>query len=396
MLLIVVAVLVGVSLFGIVGFKYYLLKRDYNRLTRIETIGSKLRKDIEIKELIRNIIVSAKDMLEAEACSLYLVDESKENLYFEVALGEKEHLLKKIKVKIGEGVSGLVAQTGEILNIPDISKDERFNKNRKVANAIGFKEKAMLTVPILLHNEILGVIQFINKKNGSVFTKRDEETVMLFIQIQIVNNLEKAILYDRLRETFVDTIETLVSTIEARDENTQGHSKRVSEMATLLGMYLQLSAKEVEDLRYAGILHDVGKIGIRDAVLNKKGQLSDDEYDIMKTHPMVGKNILTNVSSLAPCVVEATKYHHERYDGKGYPDGLVGEAIPIFARILAVVDTFDAMTCDRVYRKGLPKEVALAEIEKGKGTQFDPYIAEQFIKMLTEESNETSKAKEVD
>lgn len=377
-------VIVSVALL-LLGYRYFKLRRDYTRLTEIETIGSQLRKDTEIKELINNIIVSAQNMLEAEACSLYLVDDNKEELYFEVALGEKGHLLKKIKVKIGEGVSGMVAQTGESLNIPDISKDERFNKNRKVADSIGFKEKAMLTVPIKLHDEVLGVIQFINKKGGGVFTKRDEETVLLLIQIQIVNNLEKAILYDRLRKTFVDSIETLVSTIEARDENTKGHSKRVSELASVLGMYLQIGIKEVEKLRYAGILHDVGKIGIRDDVLNKQGPLSDEEYNIMKTHPQLGDAILQNISSLEPCIREAAKHHHERFDGRGYPDQLKGEEIPIFARILAVVDTYDAMTCDRVYRKGLPKEVALEEIEKGRGTQFDPYIAGEFIEMMKED-----------
>ena len=376
-------VIMGVALL-LLGYRYFKLRRDYTRLTEIETIGSQLRKDTEIKELINNIIVSAQNMLEAEACSLYLVDDNKEELYFEVALGEKGHLLKKIKVKIGEGVSGTVAQTGESLNIPDISKDERFNKNRKVADSIGFKEKAMLTVPIKLHDEVLGVIQFINKKGGGVFTKRDEETVLLLIQIQIVNNLEKAILYDKLRKTFVDSIETLVSTIEARDENTKGHSKRVSELASVLGMYLQIGIKEVEKLRYAGILHDVGKIGIRDAVLNKQGPLSDEEYKIMKTHPQLGDAILQNISSLEPCIREAAKHHHERFDGRGYPDQLKGEEIPLFARILAVVDTYDAMTCDRVYRKGLPKEVALEEIEKGRGTQFDPYIAGEFIEMMKE------------
>ena len=376
-------VIMGVALL-LLGYRYFKLRRDYTRLTEIETIGSQLRKDTEIKELINNIIVSAQNMLEAEACSLYLVDDNKEELYFEVALGEKGHLLKKIKVKIGEGVSGTVAQTGEILNIPDISKDERFNKNRKVADSIGFKEKAMLTVPIKLHDEVLGVIQFINKKGGGVFTKRDEETVWLLIQIQIVNNLEKAILYDKLRKPCVDSIETLVSTIEARDENTKGHSKRVSELASVLGMYLQIGIKEVEKLRYAGILHDVGKIGIRDAVLNKQGPLSDEEYKIMKTHPQLGDAILQNISSLEPCIREAAKHHHERFDGRGYPDQLKGEEIPLFARILAVVDTYDAMTCDRVYRKGLPKEVALEEIEKGRGTQFDPYIAGEFIEMMKE------------
>ena len=380
----VALVIMGVALIFL-GYRYFKLRRDYTRLTEIETIGSQLRKDTEIKELINNIIVSAQNMLEAEACSLYLVDDNKEELYFEVALGEKGHLLKKIKVKIGEGVSGMVAQTGESLNIPDISKDERFNKNRKVADSIGFKEKAMLTVPIKLHDEVLGVIQFINKKGGGVFTKRDEETVLLLIQIQIVNNLEKAILYDKLRKTFVDSIETLVSTIEARDENTKGHSKRVSELASVLGMYLQIGIKEVEKLRYAGILHDVGEIGIRDAVLNKQGPLSDEEYKIMKTHPQLGDAILQNISSLEPCIREAAKHHHERFDGRGYPDQLKGEEIPLFARILAVVDTYDAMTCDRVYRKGLPKEVALEEIEKGRGTQFDPYIAGEFIEMMKED-----------
>ena len=363
---------------------YKRLNIKYKRIIDIFNIGKDFSFDIKLDVLIENIVASAKNLIEAEACSLYLIDAEKQELYFNVALGEKGHLLKEIRVKIGEGVAGMVAATGEALNIPDISKDERFNKNRKIANSINFKEKAMLTMPIWSKNKVIGVLQFINKRGEGVFTTEDQELMEMLIDLQIITNLEKAQLYDRLRQTFVDSIESMASAIDAKDIYTQGHCQRVSQNALMIGRYIGLKPDQLESLKYAGILHDIGKIGIKDSILNKQGPLDDEEYKIMKSHPVVGDNILKQISTLDESIRDGAKYHHERYDGKGYLEGLRGEDIPLFARILAIADTYDAMTTTRSYRKGLPPEIALQEIDKGKGTQFDPELAEVFIKLMKE------------
>ncbi|MDF2613377.1 MAG: putative domain HDIG-containing protein [Clostridia bacterium] len=376
-----------ISILFIVCIRYRQLKEKHKKVMDILSIGKNISINIKLQKLIEDIVETAKNLALAEACSLYLVDEEKQELFFNTALGEKGHLLKEIRIKIGQGVAGTVAQVGETLNIPDISKDTRFNKSRKIAKDIEFKEKAILTLPIKSKNKVIGVLQFINKQGGGEFTKEDEELIQMLIDFQVVSNLEKSQLYERLRQTFVDSIESMASAIDAKDIYTQGHCRRVSENAFKIGRCIGLNPNELEALKYAGILHDIGKIGIKDAILNKQGPLDDDEFQIMKTHPVVGDTILRQISTLEQSIRDAARYHHERYDGMGYYEGLKGEQIPLFARILAIADTYDAITTDRPYRKGLAKEVALEEIRNGEGTQFDPELAEVFIRLM-EESKE--------
>ncbi len=353
------------------------------RMYRILRIGEEF-KVIKLKQLIHIIIEVAKREMRAEACSLYLLDEQTNELYFDIALGDKGHLVKKIRLKMGQGVAGYAAQHNIVLNISDINKDERFNQNRKIAENINFHEKAMLTLPITTEGKLLGVLQFINKEGGGVFTSEDEELMLHLIELQIGPNLEKAQLYERLRVNYVDTIKTVANAIDAKDVYTQGHCKRVAEHSLMIGRYVGMSDEELESLEYSALLHDVGKIGVQDSILNKASCLTDEEFNIMKQHPLYGDRILTEISHLNESIGYGAKYHHERYDGKGYCQGLKGEEIPYFARIIAIADTYDAMVTDRIYRKGLPKDVALKEIEKGAGSQFDPTLAHVFIEIMKE------------
>lgn len=179
------------------------------------------------------------------------------------------------------------------------------------------------------------------------------------------------------------TIRALAAAVDAKDPYTHGHSDRVARYAADLAAYLGASASEVELVLRSGTLHDVGKIGVPDAILKKPGRLDDDEFKMMQAHPVLGELIVNKVPQLHD-LLPGVRFHHERYDGKGYPDGLAGENIPRLARFLAVADTYDAMTSDRPYRKGLDQAIALAEIEKGAGTQFDPIFARAFAEMMRE------------
>ena len=182
------------------------------------------------------------------------------------------------------------------------------------------------------------------------------------------------------RMTF-ETIEAISSTIDAKDEYTKGHSNRVAEYSVIIAKEVGIDEEKLSDIRYIALLHDIGKIGVPDSILKKKGRLSDDEYEEMKRHTVAGEIILSGVETIPDLMVGA-KYHHERFDGKGYPSGLSGDDIPYIARIIAVADAFDAMTTDRVYRKRLPPDIVMAELEKGKGTQFDPQVVQVFITYL--------------
>lgn len=197
--------------------------------------------------------------------------------------------------------------------------------------------------------------------------------------------------YKQLEKAYMESIQTLRYTVEAKDTYTRGHSDRVSEYSVLIGKQLGLSSDDIRKLQLGGLFHDIGKIGVPDSILQKEGKLSDSEYSEIKNHPSIGAHILST-ASIFQDILPIVKHHHERYDGKGYPSQLVGENIPYLARITAIADTFDAMTSRRSYRESLPIEYVISEIEQCKGTQFDPQIADAFLYIL---KNNYSEIKEI-
>ncbi len=204
-------------------------------------------------------------------------------------------------------------------------------------------------------------------------------------------NEELSDTYEKLEKAYMESIETLRQTVEAKDVYTRGHSDRVSAFSVLIGEKLGLSESDLRILRIGGLFHDIGKIGVPDAILLKDAKLSDDEYSQIKNHPSIGAHILSNASIFAD-MIPIVLHHHERYDGNGYPSKLKGEEIPYLARIAAVADTFDAMTSVRPYRTALPIEVVKEEFRRCSGTQFDPEIAKVFLEIL---ENEFNKIKEI-
>lgn len=194
-------------------------------------------------------------------------------------------------------------------------------------------------------------------------------------------NEELADSKELLEKSYLESIEVLRKTVEVKDVYTRGHSDRVSEYSLLIGEKLNLPPEQMKTLKIGALFHDIGKIGIPDAILLKTDKLTDDEYSEIKNHPAIGAHILSNASIFAD-IIPIVKHHHERYDGKGYPARLAGEDIPYLARIVAVADTFDAMTSRRSYRQALDFDYTTNEIERCKGTQFDPAIADVFLEIL--------------
>jgi putative two-component system response regulator len=184
----------------------------------------------------------------------------------------------------------------------------------------------------------------------------------------------------KIRASFFNAITALAYALEAKDVYTSGHSQRVTEISVAIAEHLGLPKESIEKIRLAGLVHDIGKIGVRESVLNKPGSLSDNEFKHVRLHSQAGERILKPIVDDEE-ILKAVRHHHERYDGTGYPDGLKGEQIPQLARIIAVADTFDAMTSERPYRKALTEEAACAEVERCRGTQFDPGAADAFLEI---------------
>ena len=220
-----------------------------------------------------------------------------------------------------------------------------------------------------------------------------ESGIKAIAQMDLIRkiNVELQDTYDKLENAYMESIETLRYTVEAKDTYTRGHSDRVSAYSVLIGQKLGLSDTDINNLRIGGLFHDIGKIGVPDSILLKDSKLTDDEYSEIKNHPSIGAHILSN-ATIFKDLIPIVKHHHERFDGKGYPGKLQGENIPYLARIAAVADAFDAMTSKRTYRNSLSIDIVKEEIEKNKGTQFDPQIADAFLDVL---NNEYEKIEEI-
>ncbi len=203
--------------------------------------------------------------------------------------------------------------------------------------------------------------------------------ILLFLPLLVAR--QSFSMYMKMREAYLSTIKTLSQTLEAKDQYTSGHSIRVAELAKEMGKNLNLRADKLETIEYIAILHDIGKIGVPEQILNKPASLNTQEFEKIKDHPVLGQKIIEDVEFLS-AYSSVIRHHHERYDGRGYPDGLKGEEIPMEARIIAVADTFDAMTTKRSYREAIDKIATLREIELQKSKQFDPQVVEALKKVL--------------
>jgi putative nucleotidyltransferase with HDIG domain len=221
----------------------------------------------------------------------------------------------------------------------------------------------------------------VNKAKHAIEMEVFQEALKHKVDEQTVELREKT---RKVQEAYWQTVTALSEAVDAKDRYTSGHSRRVAEYSKMIAKRMGKSASEQEMIYRAGLLHDVGKIGVPVEIINKPGKLTDGEFDLIKNHPITGYHILKEISEYGDIAV-AAKYHHERYDGNGYPNGLVGENIPESARILGVADSYDAMTSNRSYRKGLPQDIVRGEIEKGKGKQFDPQIADIMLQMMNED-----------
>ena len=350
-------------------------------------VGRTIALETNMDNLLTVVAQEIKLALDADRCTVFLLDEEKNELWSKVALGMNT---KEIRFNSSLGLAGHVATTGETVNIQEAYKDKRFNK--EIDNQTGYVTKSILCMPIRnMSHQIVGVFQVLNKKDG-YFTEKDED-LLIAIGSSAGIALENAALFNKqkkfieeqrlLLSSFVDT---LSASIDARDKITAGHSKRVTLYTMLICDKLNLDSREKEIIRQASLLHDIGKIGIRDSVIQKEGKLTEDEYKHIQQHVRITDDILSKIyfSKDYKDVAKIASSHHEKYNGSGYFRKLKGEDIPIGGRILAVSDVFDAITSKRHYRSKMPIEKAINIIVKDSGTHFDKNIADAFLSIETD------------
>jgi HD-GYP domain-containing protein (c-di-GMP phosphodiesterase class II) len=346
-----------------------------NQFATLIELGTILNSSLQPHEVRKRAMQAATSLMNCEVGSLLLIDQEKNELFFEVALGEKGDVVKEVRLKMGEGIAGWVAEHGLPLMVPDVTIDPRHSV--RVDEKSGFTTKNVLCVPVRVKQKVIGVLQAINKLSSESFIKSDLELFQLLAN-QVAIAIDNATLYEEIRSAFLEVAEALAQSIEKRDPYTGGHTKRVLAFGVAIARYLNLSDDEIEKLKIAAILHDIGKIGIEDKILRKKHKLTEEEYKEMQKHPLIGAEIIGHIKQLKD-VIPGMRYHHERADGKGYPEGLNGADIPLIARIISVADTYDAMTTTRPYHSALTESEAIAELKRCAGLQFDNAVVDAFI-----------------
>lgn len=330
--------------------------------------------------LTRAILDNALKLVEADIGSIMLIERDIRELVIMVAKGIPKDVIETTRVKLGEGIAGKVARSGKPIFVENIEHDARYQRS----NLERYGSKSFISVPMRVKNRIVGVLNVNSSNKDRVFENRDLRLLTILAD-QAAITLENSDLYENLQQFYLEMVQTLARTIDAKDSYTHEHADRARYYARAVAKELHLPEQIVRHIEYAALMHDIGKIGIEKKILHKPGKLTQEEMEIIKKHPAIGNKIIAPVAFLAP-VAPMVLYHQEWFNGQGYPDGLVGEEIPLGARIVAIIDAFDAMTSDRPYRKALPIKHAINELREFTGTQFDPHVVEAFIKVLEKEA----------
>lgn len=366
-------------------------ERLMEQIRTLNRIGIALSAERDLGRLLEKIVKEARGLTGADAGTLYLVEGG--GLRCVVVQNDSLTTCSRLDLPpvplSPEYVSAYAAITGKVVNIPDVysSRDFNFEGPRKYDALTGYRTKSMLVVPMRDHKDrTIGVLQLINaiSPEGEVVPfGKDCEELVLSLASQAAVAIENARLISDLERTLESFVEALASTIDARDPYTAGHSYRVMQYTLAMAELDGASPREMKVYEYAALLHDYGKIGVRDAVLLKPGKLTPEEYEEVMEHVAYTQEILSKIYFPEELreVPEVAGSHHEKYDGSGYPRGLKGDEIPRGARIMCAADVFDALTSERPYRPRMPIREALSVVRGGAGSHFDPEVVELFFRL---------------
>jgi HD-GYP domain-containing protein (c-di-GMP phosphodiesterase class II) len=352
------------------------LSNSYEELTLIYQISGGMKINRGAGEFFKHACLDVIDVMGVRGMGVALCGESCRQepvLYGEMSLppGQTHRLANDL-------MSVLLDRKSPLL-INDLAQDQSFEGR---FTWVGAHAKQLLAVPLQRQDQVLGCLFSLDKTRGD-FDSVDSK-LLNSIANESAIYLENAMLFDDVRDLMMGLLHSLTSAVDAKDAYTCGHSERVALLARRLSQEAKYPAQRIERIYMSGLLHDVGKIGVPESVLQKTGRLTPEEFEQMKKHPQIGARILKDIKQMED-VIPGVLHHHERYDGKGYPYGLAGQNIPLMGRIICLADSFDAMTSNRTYRRALPLEVALTEIRRYSGTQFDPELAQVFLRISAEE-----------
>ena len=304
------------------------------------------------------------NVVEGESCALLLYDAEEDEFRPQIVKsGKRPDALQKLLDPSWLVLFKQVAATKEGLIVPASESPE--------------KMPSLICAPLMIRDHVFGVLYIQKNSKREAFSEKDLQYILSLTKRASLN-LENKILYESIFNNILETFKSLIASIQARDFYTEEHSLRVTKMAVSLARALKCPEHDIESIKIAGTLHDIGKIAIPDRILLKMSELSADEYRVIQQHPVIGENILKPML-LFDREREIILYHHERWDGTGYPRGLAGEDIPYLSRILSVADSFDAMTTDRPYRKAVPTKIAIDDLKSKRFKQFDGQILDCFL-----------------
>jgi putative nucleotidyltransferase with HDIG domain len=354
-------------------------KRQLKETIALYEISKAIVSTIEFDQLLKIIIDLTMAVMKSDDATLLLYDHRKKLYIAATSHDINDENIKNSRIAIGEIMEDQVTRQQPGVLIDDLAK------NPRLKNIRGIKEiKTALLLPLIGKTNVLGILNLNRFQKNDYFCEYDLPKAGIFAS-QAALAVENSYLFKELNSLYMSTIRSFANAIDAKDHYTNRHSEHVAELAVAITREMGLSAPEILRVQQAAQIHDLGKIGIRDDIINKSEHLTDQEMEEIKSHPLQGAHILEPIGFLHD-IVEIIKQHHEHFDGAGYPYGLKGEEISLEARIIAVADAYDAMISDRSYRKALSKEEAIKELQKYSNSQFDQNVVEALLRVLKKEA----------
>ncbi len=377
-------ILERISRLKILMEKNWRLNQELEEKQEVEKLNIELEKRIRHQTMMYNIVDSLSRINKTEDLCRFIVKKSMETCQAQKAcflIHDDENTDNYILLS-QTGLKNITPGTTITIDKNEAEQDIKRSLFKSCFGIGAGTDSNYLSIPFNIRNEPFGLLLVGEKADVGAFDS-DDEFILKFMAERTALNIENMALYDNLMQSLIASLMSLVGAIEAKDKYTRQHSSRVTQYAIEIAKIMDCSEDDLQRLRTCAPLHDIGKIGINDSILNKTSRLTDEEFDIIKSHPLIGVNIVSPLG-LDRDELAIIRNHHERWDGKGYPDGLAAEKIPLLSRILVVADSFDAMSSDRAYRKAIPINKCIEELIQNKGTQFDPDVVDASIKAFTE------------
>lgn len=353
--------------------------KEYDSTKILLKVSNVISSPLNLKKICELVLRESQRALGADHASLFLTDDNHKHLILEQARGFTKDEIGNIKLLGSWEVINLqLVKRQKPLIVNNVNSNFLFKGKRLPFSREKLPVSSFIAAPLVKEREVIGVLIVSNKKGSRHIFKKEDMRLIMALSNHVAIALLNAKLYQDLRELFISTIKSLVRAVDAKDPYTGGHSERVMKYSIAIGKAMRLDDVRLENLGLSSLLHDVGKIGIEEELLSKPLKLSSREEKQMMLHPSIGVKIVETIKD-AQKIILGIKEHHERFDGKGYPCRLKGNAISLEGRIIAVADTFDALTTDRPYRNGHSKNKAFLEIRRASHKQFDPSVIRAFI-----------------